>query len=35
MDVFIIACIFLKSNQKRQKIIFFLLLSQRREGEKK
>lgn len=35
MDVFIITCIFLKSNQKRQKIIFFLLLSQIREGEKK
>ena len=35
MDVFIIACISLKSNQKRQKIIFFLLLSQIREGEKK
>ena len=35
MDIFIIACIFLKSNQKRQKIIFFLLLSQIREGEKK
>lgn len=35
MDVFIITCIFLKFNQKRQKIIFFLLLSQIREGEKK
>lgn len=35
MDIFIIACIFLKSNRKRQKIIFFLLLSQIREGEKK